>query len=85
LASQFVGKQWGKNFLVILRFLHKNHLVEPEICVLIQYLLYSRGKCRKTLIGLGDRMTFWMYIDPRPAVWHSSTRVLAATRVRAVV
>ena len=79
----------GRNFLVILRFLHKNHVVEPEICVLIQHLLqhllYSRGKCRKTLTDVGELRTFWMHTDFRPAVWHSSTRALAAILVRAVV
>ena len=75
----------GQNFIVILKLLHRKHVVEPDICVPIQHLLYSRGKCRKTLIDFGDRRTFWMHSNFRPAVWDSSTRALSAGRVREVV
>ena len=48
----------GAKVFVILRFLHKNHVVEPKMCALIQHLFYSRGKCRKSLFDLGHRRTF---------------------------
>jgi hypothetical protein len=60
----------AKIVLVILRFLHKNHVVEPKICVLIQYLLYSRGKCQKNLNW------FWWLHDLLDAYWPSASSLV---------